>query len=197
MKLSQKQKKFCVEYLVDFNATRAYLRAGFKCTDDSARANSARMIANDSVLKYIDELLFSVGITKQHILRRIYDIAMSSPAVLFNENGSLKSPSELSPDDAKTISSFKVSKRTEFEAGKAIGEIEIIEVKFWSKDKALENLGRYFKLFTDKVETRSTVEEKLAKILADADEVAARYFANAKKHKEKEAKEIKSISDDS
>ena len=54
--LTNKQKRFCDEYLIDCNATRAY-----KCAyphiknDNVASVNGSRMLTNAKVKKYIDE----------------------------------------------------------------------------------------------------------------------------------------------
>lgn len=53
--LTPKQKAFCDYYIELGNATQAYIEAGYN--KKGARANSARLIANDSVKQYIDERL--------------------------------------------------------------------------------------------------------------------------------------------
>lgn len=51
--LTEQQKTFCLLYLkYKFNQTKAYQDA-FNCDYDSARANSARLIANDNISKQI------------------------------------------------------------------------------------------------------------------------------------------------
>jgi len=55
MKLTEKQKRFADFYIELGNATEAYIRAGYK--NKGARANAARLIANDSVRNYIDDRL--------------------------------------------------------------------------------------------------------------------------------------------
>lgn len=51
--LTEQQKTFCLLYLkYKFNQTKAYQEA-FNCDYDSARANSARLIANDNISKQI------------------------------------------------------------------------------------------------------------------------------------------------
>ncbi|QDR72923.1 terminase [Limosilactobacillus reuteri] len=53
--LNDKQKSFCLYYLQRYNATWAYQKA-YGGNYDAARANSARMIANDSIKKYLTKL---------------------------------------------------------------------------------------------------------------------------------------------
>ncbi|OEG18905.1 terminase [Enterococcus quebecensis] len=49
--LTEQQKMFCLFYLQHFNITKAY-----QCDYNSARANGARMIANDSIKKELHRL---------------------------------------------------------------------------------------------------------------------------------------------
>lgn len=56
--MTEKQKIFCDEYLIDLNATRAYKVAYPNVKkDEVARANGSRLLANANVRKYIDEQL--------------------------------------------------------------------------------------------------------------------------------------------
>lgn len=56
--MTEKQKIFCDEYLIDLNATRAYKVAYPNVKkDEVARANGSRLLANANVRKYIGEQL--------------------------------------------------------------------------------------------------------------------------------------------
>lgn len=56
--MTEKQKIFADEYLIDLNATRAYKAAYPKVKKDTvASANGSRMLGNDKVKAYIDEQL--------------------------------------------------------------------------------------------------------------------------------------------
>ena len=57
-KLTPKQKAFADYYIELGNATEAYIKAGYN--KKGARANSARLIANDSIKQYIDERLSKI-----------------------------------------------------------------------------------------------------------------------------------------
>lgn len=50
--LNEKQKQFCLEYLKDFNATRAYKEI-YWVSDDTARANWSRLLANANISEYL------------------------------------------------------------------------------------------------------------------------------------------------
>lgn len=53
--MTEKQKKFAEEYLVDCNATKAAIRAGY--SEKSAGRNADRMMKNEEIRTYIDEQL--------------------------------------------------------------------------------------------------------------------------------------------
>lgn len=56
-KLTEKQKRFCEEYLIDLNATQSYLRAGYKAkSNDIACAEGSKLLRNPKVAEYIKEL---------------------------------------------------------------------------------------------------------------------------------------------
>ena len=56
--LTEKQKRFCEEYLIDLNATRAYKAVYKNCKkDESARVNGSKLLTNTNIKAYIDEKL--------------------------------------------------------------------------------------------------------------------------------------------
>ena len=61
-KLNPKQQTFPGYYIDVGNATDAYIKAGYN--EKGSRANSARLIANDSVKAYIDERMEELQIKK-------------------------------------------------------------------------------------------------------------------------------------
>lgn len=52
--LTEKQKKFAEEYVIDLNATQAAIRAGY--SKNSAQEQSSRLLSNVMVLAYVKEL---------------------------------------------------------------------------------------------------------------------------------------------
>lgn len=74
--LTTKQKRFCEEYLVDFNATRAAIRAGY--SRDTARFIACENLTKPNILQFIDEKLSEMSIGGQEALKLISDIAKTS-----------------------------------------------------------------------------------------------------------------------
>lgn len=52
--LSARHERFCREYVIDLNATQAYIRAGYKSS--GANAKASRLLANDSISSRVREL---------------------------------------------------------------------------------------------------------------------------------------------
>ncbi len=56
-KLTEKQKRFCEEYIVDLNGVRAYIAAyPLVRSDAAARANASRLLTKANIQQYIAEL---------------------------------------------------------------------------------------------------------------------------------------------
>lgn len=62
MKLTEKQKRFCEEYVKTGNATQSYINAGYSVTKrEVAEANARKLLGNNSgVIQYIKELNDSI-----------------------------------------------------------------------------------------------------------------------------------------
>lgn len=55
MKLTEKQKCFCEEYLIDLNATQAAIRAGYN--SKTAEVQGPRLLGNVRVKEYLSDLM--------------------------------------------------------------------------------------------------------------------------------------------
>ena len=78
-KLNDRQKRFCIEYLKDLNVTRAYQTA-YECEYEVANANGSRMLVNDSIKKYINDLLDeykeNIGVEVAEIVSELKKMAL-------------------------------------------------------------------------------------------------------------------------
>ena len=54
MALTDKQKRFADEYLIDMNATAAYLRAGYNSSEAAARVSASKLLTNPNIVEYIE-----------------------------------------------------------------------------------------------------------------------------------------------
>jgi Phage terminase, small subunit len=83
MKLTEKQKRFCEEYLVDLNATKAAIRAGY--SQKTAEQIGYKLVQKSSVLEYLRELRENqsrrTGITADTVLKELEKIALTDTEI--------------------------------------------------------------------------------------------------------------------
>lgn len=153
--MTEKQKIFADEYLIDLNATRAY-RVAYPSVkrDETARANSSRMLTNANVAKYIADRMQErqkrTEITQDRVLEELAAIAFARAtdyAEVKGECVGIKDTDSLTDQQIKAIAGIKEGK---------FG----IELKLNDKEKALELLGRHLGMFKDKVEVSGLEDEK-------------------------------------
>ena len=79
-KLSAKQQAFCREYLVDFNATQAAIRAGY--SERSARSIGNENLTKPDIQKYLVALqkpvLEQFEVTQERVIQEIISLAFSN-----------------------------------------------------------------------------------------------------------------------
>ena len=93
--LNEKQKRFCEEYLVDLNATQAYIRAGY--SEKGAAVAACKLLMNANISEYVNQLRNKqsekTGVSVEYILNSLKEIAERSmqhiPVMIWDidENG--------------------------------------------------------------------------------------------------------------
>lgn len=141
--LTHKQVAFCHEYIIDWNATRAYKVVYASCKKNStARSNGYRMLTNADILKYIDSIKNNLeqeaGISRLKVLKEFMKLAFSSIAHFHNTWIDLKEFEALSSEQKACIQ--EVSTRTVTDdLGR---KVDSVKVKLYDKFKALENINK-------------------------------------------------------
>jgi phage terminase small subunit len=153
--VTEKQKIFADEYLIDLNATRAYKVAYPRVkSDETAAAAAARLLRNVKVAAYVEKRMQDrqkrTEITQDMVLQELAAIAFANAtdfAQIVNNRVILTNTADLSEGQMKAIAGIKKGKNG-------------IELKLNDKEKALELLGRHFGMFKDKLEVSGLDEEK-------------------------------------
>lgn len=146
MALTEKQKRFCDEYLIDLNATQAAIRAGYSPRGMNKRVS--RMMANDGIQKYIkermdekeDELIADQDEVLKYLTATMRREKKECVVVTIKEKKSMYVPDEKGTMRKQTVE-------------KEVPKIIEIPAKLSDANKAAELLGKRYALFTDKVET--------------------------------------------
>lgn len=153
-KLNKRHKRFCDEYLKDFNATRAYKSIYPTAKDETASVNGAKLLRNAKVASYLSEHLKKAEIESvaslNDLLRTITAIALKKPRkTIFKQIDNTKEDMNGKP---KVI----------------CDETTIAQPSDKAQLKALELLARYYNIFMN-VEDPKLTKAKLRKLNADAD----------------------------
>lgn len=153
--------KFVAEYLVDFNATQAAIRAGYSAK--SAKQIGSRLLTRDDVklavapkreeavlerAEAINRMVLSAERTRLEIAR----IAYFDPRKMFDKDGRPLSITELDDDTAAAVSGLEVSEERDQE-GNVVGYVK--KWKLADKNSALEKASKIIGLFEkDNEQTR-------------------------------------------
>lgn len=174
-KMTEKQKRFIAEYLIDLNATQAAIRAGYseKTAASVGAENLIKPYIAAEVKKAMEEREKRTEITQDRVLKELACIAFSSGADFarvvsseekigtLDENGELvektamfqsvilKDTDSLPPDKRAAIACIKETKNG-------------IVVESCDKVKALELLGKHLGMFKDGLNIPITINNPYA-----------------------------------
>lgn len=156
-KLTPRQARFCEEYLLDLNATRAYSVAYAKDLNDpkhvrTCEAASSALLSNLKVSQEISRRKQGraerVEVKSDDILRELLNIANCDLSEAYNDDGTLKLVKAMPPALRRCISSVESYEHTTRD-GQYLGTTQ--KVKFWDKTRGLELLARHLGLLNDKL----------------------------------------------
>jgi len=152
-KLNPKQQLFCIEYLKDFNATQAAIRAGYsKDTSYSIGCeNLKKPEIQTEISSLIKELLDQAKIPLEKkildywTIRAFYDVTE-----IIDLNGKLKLTEKQLREKGLHVCIDGINKKIN-----SSGKI-IIVYKFADKDKAVEMLQKYIQMIKEKLDINLT-----------------------------------------
>ena len=148
--MTEKQKMFADEYLIDLNATRAY-RAAYPSVkkDEVAAVNGSKLLRNTKIQEYISERMqerqLRTEVTQDMVVKELAAIAFSRATDYVTINAGtvrIKDTTSLSEDQIRAIAGIKEG-------------VNGIEIKLNDKEKALELLGRHLGMWNDKLDIRA------------------------------------------
>jgi phage terminase small subunit len=188
--LTENQKRFCLEYIKYFNATKAYQKA-YSCAYSTAMVNGHGLLRNTKILSEIERLkaeqqqnLFLDG---RAVLQKYIDIAFAdiTDFVEFGQKeieaiGAFGPIKDENGDQVMIEVNYVDFKSSDEIDGTLISEVKKgkdgVSVKLADKMKALDFLAKYTDLLSDG-DRKKLQEEKLkvdiAKTKAEVDKIAA------------------------
>lgn len=160
MALTEKQKRFVAEYLVDLNATQAAIRAGYseKTADRIGPELLGKTCVSAAIQEAIQKRQKRTEITQDRVLQELARVAFSNgtdfarvvvreePVIVAGDDGDLKQV-------VKKVQTVEIldTEKVDPERRAAIAGIKEgkygIEVSSYDKVKALELLGKHLGMF--------------------------------------------------
>lgn len=135
--LNEKQKKFCREYIYDFNGTRAYLEAYPDSSEEAARSSASDLLTKPNIKAHIDDiknkLEENAGISRLKVLNEHMKLAFSSIAHMHNTWVERKKFDELTDEQKSCIAEIQTQ----------TGETgEMVKIKLYDKQKSLDAISK-------------------------------------------------------
>lgn len=154
--LDDRQDKFCREYLVDFNASRAAIAAGY--SPKTATGQASELLRKPNIVSRIkelaDELMKKTGDPAQRIIVELQEIAFGDMKDFMEwKDGKIEWK------DSKTLGDKTKLVQEISESYSATGGSR--KIKLHDKLKAFEMLMRYYGLFKDKVQHEGEVSARV------------------------------------
>lgn len=169
-KWTPRREQFCVEFIVDLNATQAAIRAGYAAKN--AEKEACRLMALPEIQERISEQkaqrVERTQVDSDYVLGRLVEIDQMDVADILDKQGSLKPVLEWPKVWRTYISGFDVAELFEGrgEEREQIGMLK--KIKWPDKVKNLELLGKHVDVqaFQEKIE--HNVGRSLADLMAEA-----------------------------
>lgn len=155
-KLTPKRKRFVDEYLIDLNATQAYIRAGYKVKSESVAAvESHRLLRNPKIEKAISEAMERrsqrTNITADRVLEQLAKFAFADIKSLMTWNEETGRVKLRDPEDIDgTIITELTQTVTEVPYGDETADKITTRIKRGDPLKALEMIGKHLGMFDPK-----------------------------------------------
>lgn len=143
-KFTAKQKIFCEEYLVDLNATKAAMRAGYgkKNAKQQGTENLAKPAINERIALLMQERSQKTSVDSEYVLNRLKEIDELDILDIMSEDlGSFKALSDWPKSWRTSISGIDM--QTVISGGEESAEKLIKKIKWPDKTKNLELIGKH------------------------------------------------------
>jgi phage terminase small subunit len=156
-RLTPKQERFVQEYLVDLDATKAAIRAGY--SEKTAAAigyeNLRKPHVNEAVEKAKAERSERTLVTVDQVVEELAKIGFSNMTRVASwgpDGSSLKGSSEISEGDARCVSEVSVNTTVRTDKYGDVTETVNARVKLHDKLSALKMLGQHLGMFVERKE---------------------------------------------
>lgn len=156
----QRRTRFVKEFLIDQNATKAAIRAGY--SEKTARVQGCELLTIPDIKDAIEAANAKVNekldITVERVKLELARLAFNDPGAYWNPDGSAKPFSELDEDARRAVAGFEMAELFEGKGDDRSLCGYVKKFKLADKGANLERLGRHLQMFPTKVEFSGKIE---------------------------------------
>lgn len=166
IELTDKQKAFCSQYIIDWNATRAAIAAGY--SEKTARQLASETLSKPYIQAYLKQIQADlekeVGISKAMVLNEHKKLAFTSIAHLHDTWITRKDFEDLTEDQKSCISEIttQIRKVPLGDEGETEIEVEFVKIKLYDRQKSLDALSKLLGYNSaEKVDIKGEIKSKV------------------------------------
>lgn len=169
--LTEKQKIFCREYILDWNGSRAARTAGY--SEDSAKEIASENLTKPHIQAYIEEIQKDLekvaGISRLRILNEHFNIINTSIAHLHNTWIDRKEFDKLTEGQKSAIAELSYQTRTELKYNPETEEdepvkVDYVKIKLYDRQKSMDALSKMLG-YNEPEKVQHVISEKQIMIL--------------------------------
>ncbi|MFH1954870.1 MAG: terminase small subunit [Pseudomonadota bacterium] len=149
-KLTPKQARFVQEYLIDLNATRSAIRAGYskKTAQQMGAENLSKPVIAAAIAESRSKLAEKTEITQKRVIEEYAKPAFLDPRKFYDDDGNLIPVHQLPAEVAAALTGMDVSTFVNKDNGTVT---TVTKFKFADKKAALDSLAKHLGMFMDRV----------------------------------------------
>lgn len=149
-KLTAKQEVFCREYLLEYNATKAAIKAGYSVKAAGPIGSRLLTYANiqSEIKKLQSNLSETAGISALRVLNELKAIAFSNASDFREGWLTLKQFNSLTEEQKSSISEISTKKESRIQKSSSpegediVIEEELVRIRLYDKQKALDSISK-------------------------------------------------------
>jgi phage terminase small subunit len=158
--MTERHQRFVDEYLVDLNVSRAARAAGYVGTGPRYPSEmGCRLLKRPDVRAAVAARkatqVEQADLTAVAVLDQLRALSMLDMREFFDEDGTLKPPSQWTADMGRSVASFDVVKRNVTSGDGKVDDV--FRVRLVDKVRSLEMLAKHFGLLIDRVDHSGAV----------------------------------------
>ena len=176
-KITEKQRLFISEYQVDFNGTKAAIRAGYSPKRASEMAYQLLQIptVRQALDRAMEERLRKIGVHAEKVLTRMAQLAFADIRKLYRPDGTLLPPNEWPDDIIPAVAGVET-----FEKYQGKGEDRILvgytkKVRLWDPNPSLTTMAKHLGIIGNGKHRDEDEEKGVERVLTPL-ELSAKMF---------------------